>query len=115
MLVPLILMAAAAVGERGLAIALAGILIVGVALSLISLFIAALPRLLEVINKSWPEVDEPHGKQSHPESLVPDNDAVLAAIGFVLHSEFQKQLRQDVTGSSKSLLKKGSDPLETSL
>jgi len=102
MLVPLILTAAAAIGERGVAIALAGILIVGVALTLISLFIAALPRLLEVINQSWPEVDEPHGKKSHPESLVPDNDAVLAAIGFVLHSEFQKQLQHPVAGSQKS-------------
>ena len=87
---------------QGASIAIAGILIVGVALSLISLFIAALPWALRVIARFWPEVDEPHGQKSHPESLVPDNDAVLAAIGYVLHCEFQKQLLSDSSSGPKN-------------
>ena len=80
---------------RGVAIAVAGMLIVSVALSVIALFIAALPRILEWAGKYLPEVEEPHAGRSHPESLVPDDDKVLAAIGFVLHSEFQRQLANE--------------------
>ncbi|QDV68757.1 Oxaloacetate decarboxylase, gamma chain [Rosistilla carotiformis] len=77
-------------------IALAGMLIVGLALVLICLFITALPRILAVAEKFWPEVEEHHGR-THPQSdsHVPDDDAVLAAIGFVLHQEFQRQLQTD--------------------
>ncbi|MCG8651934.1 MAG: hypothetical protein MI861_18990 [Pirellulales bacterium] len=82
-----------AVGEQsGIAIAIAGMVIVGVALSLISLFIASLPRVLAMLGTVWPETADTHGKQSHPESLVADDEAVLAAIGFVLHTEVQRQL-----------------------
>lgn len=86
--------------SQGISIALAGMLIVGVALSLISLFIAYLPRVLEAIARYWPEVDEPHVKMSHPDSMVPDNHAVLAAIGYVLHCEFQQQLQSDASTTS---------------
>ena len=87
---------------RGFSIAVAGMLIVGVALTFISLFIAGLPRLLEIINDYWPEVEDRHSAPSHPESLVPDDDAVLAAIGYVLHCEFQKQLQSESSGAGKS-------------
>jgi Na+-transporting methylmalonyl-CoA/oxaloacetate decarboxylase gamma subunit len=87
---------------QGITIAIAGMLIVGVALSLISLFIAGLPRVLDTIGKFWPEVDEPHGKKSHTHSLITDNDAVIAAIGYVLHCEYQKQLQSDSSAASKN-------------
>tara|TARA_R110002049_G_scaffold4601_5_gene32642 strand:- start:897660 stop:898022 length:363 start_codon:yes stop_codon:yes gene_type:complete len=90
-----------AIGQ-GVSIALAGMAIVAVALTLISLFIAALPHMLNVVARFWPEVEEPHAKKSHPESLVPDNDAVLAAIGYVLHCEFQKQLQHDPQATGKN-------------
>ena len=87
--------------SRGISIAFAGMCIVAVALTLISLFIAAMPRLLTAINEVWPEVEDRHAKPSHPESLVPDDDRVLAAIGYVLHCEFQKQLRNETSGTGK--------------
>jgi hypothetical protein len=66
-------------------------LIVFCALILISLFIALLPRILGVISQYLPETEEPHESLSHPESQRLDDDAVIAAIGFVLHTELQKQ------------------------
>ncbi len=77
----------------GFYIAVAGMMIVATALTFISLFIAALPKILDKLEDYLPTVDE-HAKPTHPESSVPDDDAVLAAIGFVLHTEFQKQLVQ---------------------
>ncbi len=78
-----------------LGLALTGLLIVFTALILISLFIALMPRVLGVLARIWPETDEPQVTAGHPESQVPDNAAVLAAIGFVLHTEMQKQLAAD--------------------
>lgn len=88
--------------QRGVAIAVAGLLIVFTALLLITLFIASLPRLLGMLARGWPEVDEHHHWESHPESFLPENDTVLAAIGFVLHTEFQKQLKADETRGEKN-------------
>jgi Na+-transporting methylmalonyl-CoA/oxaloacetate decarboxylase gamma subunit len=88
--------------QRGISIAVAGLLIVFTALLLISLFIASLPRLLEIFARAWPEVDEHHHWESHPESFLPENDAVLAAIGFVLHTELQKQLKADEASADKN-------------
>lgn len=83
--------------DLGWALGLAGtgLLIVFTALILISLFIALLPKILSVLARVWPESDEPHGTTGHPESQVPDNAAILAAIGFVLHTEMQKQVAAD--------------------
>ena len=79
--------------------ALVGLMIVFSALIVISLFIAALPRILALVSNVWPEVDEPAGNVGHPDSLVADDGAVLAAIGYVLHTEFQRQLEsQDSSG-----------------
>ena len=86
---------------RGLSIAAAGMLIVMLALTFISLFIAGLPRILAAVAKVYPEPVERHVKRTHPESLVADDEAVLAAIGFVLHTEFQMQLVGKNTGVNK--------------
>ena len=66
------------------------------------LFIATLPRILGFIEGYLPELEEHSPPRSHPESFVPDDDAVTAAIGFVLHTEFQKQLARDRAGQSKN-------------
>lgn len=76
--------------DQGIPIAVTGMLIVFAALVLISLFIAALPQLLAIIAKVLPEEPEHAAPQDRSPSLIPD-EAVLAAIGFVLHTELQKQ------------------------
>lgn len=83
----------------GAVVALVGLMIVFCVLIVISLFIAALPHILAQLSSVWPEVDEPASNTGHPDSLVADDGAVLAAIGFVLHTEFQRQLKsQDSAG-----------------
>lgn len=77
-------------------IAVTGMVIVFVALALLSLFIAMLPRILKVISKQLPE---PEGIHTHPPSSVdsrtdPDEDDVLAAIGFVLRLRDQNQRKR---------------------
>lgn len=74
----------------GVAIAGTGLLIVFAALILITLFIAALPRILEAVAQVLPEVPDRHATIDTSGTLLPD-EAVLAAIGFVLHHELQKQ------------------------
>ncbi|TWU21174.1 hypothetical protein Pla52o_42080 [Novipirellula galeiformis] len=82
--------------DHGISIAISGMLIVVFALLFISLFIAGLPRVLAIVAKVWPEVDTHHGKASSPsDSLASEDDAIFAAIGFVLHTEFQKQLQSE--------------------
>jgi Na+-transporting methylmalonyl-CoA/oxaloacetate decarboxylase gamma subunit len=88
--------------NQGLAIAAAGITIVFSALLLISLFIASLPRILRVVNHIWPEVQDGHHEAGHPESQVADDTDVLAAIGFVLHTEFQRQLSAESLAAESS-------------
>ena len=89
---------------QGISIAISGITIVFAALLLISLFIAWLPRVLELIARIWPEVDDLHAasaRESHPESLVAEDRAVIAAIGYVLHTELQRQLAAEKASSDK--------------
>ncbi|QEG02723.1 Oxaloacetate decarboxylase, gamma chain [Stieleria maiorica] len=76
---------------RGISIAVAGMLIVMLALILISLFIAASPRILAAVAKVYPEPVERHRKRTESKDRDGGEEAVLAAIGFVLHTEFQKQ------------------------
>jgi Na+-transporting methylmalonyl-CoA/oxaloacetate decarboxylase gamma subunit len=85
----------------GIPVAVAGLLIVFSALVLISLFIASLPHILGIVAKVYPEVDDTHSGQSHPESQVADDGAVLAAIGFVLHTEMQRQLAAEDNSTRK--------------
>ena len=77
--------------SEGIAIAVTGMFIVFAALSLITVFIFALPHLLAVVSKVLPETVDKHAVPDRSEGLLP-NEPVLAAIGFVLHTEIQKQL-----------------------
>ena len=77
---------------RGVAIAITGMLIVVSVLVLISLFIAYLPSVLVLVAKVFPEQEHPHNVKTHPESLIPDDDAVIAAVGYVLHLKAQGKL-----------------------
>jgi Na+-transporting methylmalonyl-CoA/oxaloacetate decarboxylase gamma subunit len=86
---------------RGISIAATGMLIVVMALSLISLFIAGLPRILSALAKIYPEPVARHGKRTHSENSVTDDEAVLAAIGFVLHTEFQKLQANEIPGQKR--------------
>ncbi len=92
---------AASTDPRGVSIAIAGLLIVFVALLLISLFIASLPRILEFVARYWPEVDDSHGRHGHAENSDSDDAAVFAAIGFVLHTELQRQIATDTASVKK--------------
>ena len=75
---------------RGTSIAFTGMLIVVSALLLIIGFISALPRVLAVLEKHFPEADDHHAPQkSHPESQVADEEAILAAIGYALHTRMK--------------------------
>ena len=93
--------AASDVINEGIAIAAVGIAIVFSALMLITLFIASLPRILVVVGHVWPEHGDGHHESGHPESLVADDSDVLAAIGFVLHTEFQRQLAAEASPANK--------------
>ena len=86
----------------GAVVAIVGLMIVFTALILITLFISALPKILEKISRVWPEVDEPVGHPTHSDSLLADDGAVLAAIGFVLHTEFQRQLESQDSSRQSS-------------
>ena len=77
--------------SRGLAIAITGMLIVACALLLICLFISSLPKVLAAVATIWPEAAEPHTGKSHTDSLVLEDESVLAGIGFVLHQRLQEQ------------------------
>ena len=91
--------------SEGVSIAIAGLTIVFMALVLISLFIGSLPRLLEFVARIWPEVEEQHSREAsgevYPASLVPEDGASLAAIGFVLHTELQRQLAAEQASKGK--------------
>ena len=82
--------------DKGIAIAATGMIIVFIALLLITLFISALPRLLEMIATILPEVPDHHAPKDASRSLLPD-EAILAAIGFVLHSEMQREVGMEET------------------
>jgi len=90
----------AAIGE-GMTIAAVGIAIVFSALMLITLFIASLPRILGLVGHVWPEHGDGHHENAHPENQVADDSDVMAAIGFVLHTEFQRQLTAEASPANK--------------
>lgn len=87
--------------SQGLSIAFAGLMIVFLALILISLFITALPKVVAMLETLIPEEDHHAGvPEGHPESSVPDDAALLAAIGFVLHTELQRHV-SSASGNEK--------------
>ena len=75
---------------RGFSIAITGLVIVFAVLILISLFIGALPHVLAIVAKVLPEIEHSHSAASPSERSDDHDEAVLAAIGFVLHTELQK-------------------------
>ena len=83
----------------GVSIAIAGLTIVFLALLLISVFIASMPRLLVFVAQIWPEVEDRHSAKKFggvsSEGSDGGDGASLAAIGFVLHTEFQRQRAAD--------------------
>lgn len=73
----------------GLSLSITGMLIVFVALTLISLFIAMLPKVLDLLEPVLPRPHHP-AVRSPDEQLPADEEKIVAAIGYVLRSEMQK-------------------------
>ena len=72
---------------QGVSIAITGMVIVFFALSVISLFIAALPHILQRIAQKFPETEGHH--RAEPASRVADDvvsGEMVAAIALTLHS-----------------------------
>jgi oxaloacetate decarboxylase gamma subunit len=75
---------------KGVSIAVTGMLIVFFALMIITLFIRLLPVVLGHFEPYLPRL-EPHGQpQTAAERLPVDNEKIVAAIGYVLHTEMEK-------------------------
>jgi|TARA_B100000315_G_C14273092_1_gene449584 Na+-transporting methylmalonyl-CoA/oxaloacetate decarboxylase gamma subunit len=72
---------------QGVELAIAGMLIVFTVLILISMFIALLPKILRIVAQKYPE------QEIHPATTAPSgstgDEAILAAIGYVLHARIQ--------------------------
>ena len=79
---------------NAIAIAITGMVSVFTALTLISMFIAALPKILSAIEPYLPAVEEHHHTPTTAESLPTDEEKIVAAIGHVLHTERQHMLKQ---------------------
>jgi Na+-transporting methylmalonyl-CoA/oxaloacetate decarboxylase gamma subunit len=80
----------AIVKENGIGISITGMLIVFAALIIISVFIALVPKLLDVLDPILPK-GHTHVAPPSPEEQTPlDHEKVVAAIGLVLHTELQK-------------------------
>ena len=76
--------------NNGLAISMVGMLIVFCALVVITLFIAALPKVLAALDPYLPEMHGSHGPPGAAERTKVDEEKVVAAIGMVLHLARQK-------------------------
>ena len=74
----------------GLAITITGMLIVFIALAGITLFISALPKVLEWVEPWFPE-NQHHHAPAPPQSVASSDDEVVAAIGFVLHHQSSRR------------------------
>lgn len=73
------------IDERGIEIAVAGMVIVFSALVLISLFIAALPRILELLDPYLPAAG--HGHAAPVAGAGREDELIAAAIGVALHHQ----------------------------
>ena len=76
---------------QGLGIALTGMIIVFSVLTLISVFIVILPKILAVVAKKFPESAGHHGVPVQDE-----DDSALAAIGYVMHMRRSTEIKQKV-------------------
>jgi oxaloacetate decarboxylase gamma subunit len=82
--------------QGGVGIALTGLTIVFLALVLISIFIAWLPRILELVDPYLPEASDHHttaapAARAASQASQADDAELAAAIGFVLHSEMERR------------------------
>lgn len=75
---------AVSAGE-GISVSITGMLIVFAALSIIALFVAKLPALLAALDPWLPEI-EAHDPPTPAEQLPLDEERIVAAIGYALHS-----------------------------
>lgn len=82
----------AVVKGNGIAISLMGMAIVFLALVLITLFIASVPTILAWLDPILPKGHSHHAPPTPEEQTPLDQEKVVAAIGMVLHTEFQKTL-----------------------
>jgi oxaloacetate decarboxylase gamma subunit len=72
--------------QNGISISITGMLIVFIVLALISLLLTALPYVVEKLNGIIP----PAHIHPAPARADDEEDAALAAIGFVLHTQLTK-------------------------
>jgi len=69
------------INSDGISLAITGMVIVFIALSIISTFIALMPKLLPFLDSILPEEHSHHGPTK---KAVKDDGEVLAAIGYAL-------------------------------
>jgi len=87
---------AVAAGD-GIAITVTGLLIVFVALSTISLFIGALPKLLELLGPYLPKIESHHdqqpsvGRKAAGANSGAVDPRLVAAIGWAVHATRQSE------------------------
>ena len=79
------------VENDGLGIALTGMLIVFTALTLITVFIAYLPKLLAALGNVLPPETEHHAP---PVGRAADDEAVIVAIGVALQRQTQARTQE---------------------
>ena len=79
------------IDSDGLGISVTGICIVFAALILISLFIASLPHVLAALASILPPEVEHHAAAKAGTKSNDHDEAVVAAIGFALHSRHRKK------------------------
>ncbi|WP_442484403.1 OadG family protein [Aeoliella sp. SH292] len=84
---------AGVVEGRGIELTIVGMAIVFSALVIISLFIAALPKVLEWLDPYLPKGHGPDAP-TRDEQTTLEEEKVVAAIGLVLHTELQKVLQK---------------------
>ncbi|MDP6118544.1 MAG: OadG family protein [Planctomycetota bacterium] len=74
--------------QNGISISIVGMLLVFIVLSLITALLTALPHVVEKLNEIYPPSQEHHAPVQT--SANDEEDAVLAAIGFVLHTQMAR-------------------------
>ena len=79
---------------NAVAISVTGMLIVFSALTLITVFIAMLPRILSSLDPYLPAVSDHHHQPTPADALPMDEERIVAAIGAVLHAEMQKAIKR---------------------
>ncbi|MCA9185568.1 MAG: OadG family protein [Pirellulaceae bacterium] len=79
---------------NGMAIAITGMVIVFVALTLIASFIGSLPHVLRFIDPYLPAVHDHAGSPPPDEQLPSDELPIVAAIGYVLQQEVLRTASQ---------------------